>query len=91
MNTSNVAALSTVFCECNATPAMQEYLAAFSCKRHGLSPSCGAGRMAESAAHSGAFTLIQRFCGTLNLNIHFHMLFLNGVYVDSAGSVSQFR
>jgi len=30
--------------------------------------------------------LIQRFGSALNLNIHFHMLFLDGVYVDSAGS-----
>lgn len=28
-----------------------EYLVAFSCKRRGLCPSCGAGRMVESAAH----------------------------------------
>jgi len=34
-------------------------------------------------AKSGAVTLIQRFGGALNLNIHFHMLFLDGVYFDS--------
>jgi hypothetical protein len=28
-------------------------------------------------------TLIQRFGGALNLNIHFHMSFLDGVYIDS--------
>jgi hypothetical protein len=28
-------------------------------------------------------TLIQRFGGALNLNIHFHMLFLDGVYSDN--------
>ena len=33
-------------------------------------------------AHTGAVTLIQRFGGALNLNVHFHMLFLDGVYVD---------
>jgi len=27
-------------------------------------------------------TLIQRFGGALNLNTHFHMLFLDGVYID---------
>jgi hypothetical protein len=32
------------------------------------------------AAHTGAVTLIQRFGSALNLNIHFHMLFLDGVY-----------
>lgn len=38
-------------------------------------------------AHTGAVTLIQRFGSALNLNIHFHMLFLDGVYVqDGAGS-----
>ncbi|MEX5147036.1 MULTISPECIES: transposase, partial [Enterobacteriaceae] len=28
-------------------------------------------------------TLIQRFGSALNLNVHFHMLFLDGVYVGS--------
>lgn len=31
---------------------------------------------------TGAVTLIQRFGYALNLNIHFHMLFLDGVYVQ---------
>ena len=31
---------------------------------------------------TGAVTLIQRFGSALNLNIHFHMLFLDGVYDD---------
>jgi len=35
-----------------------------------------------TTAKSGAVTLIQRFGGALNLNIHFHMLFLDGVYID---------
>jgi len=30
-------------------------------------------------------TLIQRFGSALNLNIHFHMLFLDGVYVVDGG------
>ena len=38
-----------------------------------------------TTAKTGAVTLIQRFGGALNLNIHFHMLFLDGVYIDSAG------
>ncbi len=123
-----------------------EHLVAFSCKRRGFCPSCGARRMVESAAllvddvlpqqpmrqwvlsvpfplrflfasqpkimgkalgivyrsiathlthkagykkstaHTGAVTLIQRFGSALNLNIHFHMLFLDGVYVGDAGS-----
>jgi hypothetical protein len=35
-------------------------------------------------AQTGAVTLIQRFGGALNLNIHFHMLFLDGVYIGGA-------
>ena len=33
-------------------------------------------------AQTGAVTLIQRFGSALNLNIHFHMLFLDGVYTS---------
>ncbi len=33
-------------------------------------------------AQAGAVTLIQRFGSALNLNVHFHMLFLDGVYVE---------
>ena len=119
----------------------QEKLVAFSCKRRGFCPSCGARRMAESASHlveevfphkplrqwvlsfpfplrllfakdpqlmglvlnlvqraistylikkaglkkksgakTGSVIFIQRFGGSLNLNIHFHMMFLEGVY-----------
>jgi hypothetical protein len=117
-----------------------EKLLAFSCKKRGFCPSCGARRMADSAAllvddilphrpmrqwvlsvpfplrllfasnpkaitgvlgivyraisthlahkagfrkpvaQTGAVTLIQHFGSALNLNIHFHMLFLDGVY-----------
>ena len=32
----------------------------------------------------GAVTLIQRFGSALNLNIHFHMLFLDGVFTGDA-------
>ena len=128
-----------------------EHLVAFSCKRRGFCPSCGASRMAESAAllvdevlpeqpirqwvlsfpfqlrflfasrpeimgqvlgivyrviashlikqaghrhttaHTGAVTLIQRFGSALNLNIHFHMLFLDGVYVDARHGAARFH
>ena len=34
----------------------------------------------QQSARTGAVTLIQRFGSALNLNIHFHMLFLDGVY-----------
>jgi len=118
-----------------------EHLVAFSCKRRGICPSCGARRMSETAAHlvdsvlpmksirqwvlsfpipirlclavkpkimskalditqseiskyyrkkagfsktqngkTGAVTLIQRFGGSLNLNVHFHQLFIDGSY-----------
>lgn len=33
-----------------------------------------------SGAHTGAVTLIQRFGSALNLNVHLHMLFLDGAY-----------
>ena len=128
-----------------------EKLVAFSCKRRGFCPSCGARRMVESAAllvdevlparpirqwvltvpfplrflfaaypelmgkvlgvvtrtistqlaHqaglsskeaiTGAVTLIQRFGSALNLNIHFHMLFLDGVYVQDTSGGYCFR
>jgi hypothetical protein len=45
-----------------------------------------------TTARTGAVTLIQRFGSALNLNVHFHILFLDGVYVDSAtGSSLRFR
>src|SRR3990167_4497084 len=130
----------------------REQLVAFSCKRRGFCPSCGAKRMVESAAllvdevlpeqpirqwvlsvpfplrwlfaneprilskalevvaraigtylvkktgfthataKTGAVTFIQRFGSALNLNIHFHMLFLDGVYeVDSACGTGKFH
>ncbi len=127
-----------------------EQLVAFSCKRRGFCPSCGARRMAESAAllvdevlpeqpmrqwvlsfpfqlrflfatrpailgqvlgivyriiathlirkaghthktaSTGAVTLIQRFGSALNLNIHLHMLFLDGVYIDRPDETLRF-
>lgn len=123
-----------------------EKLVAFSCKKRGFCPSCGAGRMVESAAllvdevlperplrqwvlslpfllatdpeslthvlrtvyrtisgfllkkagltralgATGAVTLVQRFGSSLNLNIHFHMIFLDGVYLP-AGTSAVFR
>ena len=128
-----------------------ERLVAFSCKRRGFCPSCGARRMAEAAAllvdevfpeqpvrqwvlsfpyplrflfankpevmtrvlgivyrviathliskagftrthaRTGAVTLIQRFGSALNLNLHFHMLFLDGVYVERGDGRIRFR
>jgi len=45
----------------------------------------------HKSARTGAVTLIQRFGGVLNLNIHFHMLFLDGVYVDHPNGTARFR
>jgi hypothetical protein len=43
-------------------------------------------------ARTGAVTLIQRFGSALHCHIHFHLLFLAGVYVDGAnGSSMRFR
>lgn len=41
--------------------------------------------LTRSKASTGAVTLIQRFGSALNLNIHFHMLFLDGLYVMADG------
>jgi hypothetical protein len=43
--------------------------------------------LTHNTAHTGAVTLIQRFGSALNLNIHFHMLFLDGVYIDGPNGV----
>jgi len=45
----------------------------------------------KTTAHAGAVTLIQCFGGALNANIHFHMLFLDGVYIDNQHGSSRFR
>ena len=47
---------------------------------------------AKPLVQTGAVTLIQRFGSALNLNIHFHMLFLDGVYIDPMhGNHARFR
>lgn len=45
----------------------------------------------RKSAHTGVVTLIQRFGSALNLNIHFHMLFLDGVYVERPEGTVRFR
>jgi hypothetical protein len=40
---------------------------------------------------TGAVTLIQRFGSALNLNIHFHILFLDGVYVYRDNRLPRFQ
>jgi hypothetical protein len=36
----------------------------------------------KKTAQTGAVTLNQRYGSALNLNIHFHMFYLNGVYAE---------
>ena len=45
----------------------------------------------RKTAQAGAVTLIQRFGSALNLNIHFHMLFLDGVYIEHPDGSLHFR
>jgi hypothetical protein len=45
----------------------------------------------QKTGKTGAVTLIQRFGSALNLNIHFHMLFLDGSYgLDEEGDLLGF-
>ena len=37
--------------------------------------------LTQATGETGAVTLVQRFGSALNLNIHFHMLFLDGAYL----------
>ena len=46
-------------------------------------------RTCEYKIQTGSITVIQRFGGALNLNIHFHTLFLDGVYVSKKGDENQ--
>lgn len=45
----------------------------------------------RGCAQTGAVTLIQRFGSALNLNVHFHMLFLDGVYTTMPWGKSRFH
>ena len=45
--------------------------------------------MRVARLHPGAVTLIQRFGGSLNLNVHYHMLFLEGGYYQTESSLEQ--
>ena len=45
----------------------------------------------QSTAHTGAVTLIQRFGSALNLNVHFLMLYLDGVYAEDAHGKVRFH
>ena len=51
----------------------------------------GKAGLSRKHAQTGAVTLIQRFGGALNLNVHFHMLVLDGVYVERPDGTLRFR
>jgi hypothetical protein len=46
-----------------------------------------AGRAGASAPRTGAVTFVQRFGGALNLNVHFHCVIPDGVFVDAEGAI----
>jgi hypothetical protein len=47
------------------------------------------GLSSMSEAHTGRVTFIQRFDAALRLNLHFHSLFLDGVFVrDDEGALA---
>ena len=45
----------------------------------------------QKMAKTGAVTLIQRFGSALNLNVHFHRLFLTGVYTRNKPGKTRFQ
>jgi hypothetical protein len=47
--------------------------------------------LTRTTGFPGAVTLIQRFGSALNLNVHFHMVFLDGVYLPVEGAAPVFR
>ena len=48
-------------------------------------------RRGVKGAQGGAVTVIQRFGGGLNLNVHFHTLVLDGVFAGTAGGSLEFH
>ena len=47
--------------------------------------------MEARIARCGAVTFVQRLGDALNLNVHFHSLILDGVYLRAADGSAQFR
>ena len=45
----------------------------------------------KSTAKTGSVTLIQRFGSALNMNLHFHILFIDGVYEQRENFKLPFR
>jgi hypothetical protein len=59
---------------------------------HGISASMHVkAGLTGTTAQTGSVTLIQRFGSALNLNLHFHMLFLDGVYVENGHGNLRFQ
>ncbi len=50
-----------------------------------------AGRTGVRDGRSGAVTVIQRFGGGLQLNVHFHTLVLDGVFAEGADGILEFH
>src|SRR5262245_46370618 len=65
-------ALAYDFLRLGCDTCHQELLLAFSCKRRGFCPS----------VQPGLVTFIQRFSSAINVNLHFHCIFLEGVCLD---------
>ena len=147
----NCGRLEKGFIKLACTECSRNTLVAFSCKRRGFCPSCGARRMSQTAAHlvdkvlplqpyrqwvlslpyplrflvarepevlsltlsitykviarfltqstaptkqqahTGGVAVVQRFGSALNLNPHFHMLMLDGVYYNSSSGQLKFK
>jgi hypothetical protein len=51
----------------------------------------GKAGLTRATSETGAVTLVQRFGSALNLNVHFHMLFLDGVYQTVGTDAPVFR
>jgi len=47
--------------------------------------------LTRATGETGAVTLVQHFGSALNLNVHFHMLFLDGAYLADGAGVPVFR
>jgi hypothetical protein len=48
-------------------------------------------RVCQTDGRTGAVALIQRFGSALNLNIYFHMLLLDGVYIEGSNGSAWFQ
>jgi hypothetical protein len=50
----------------------------------------GANRRTAADARTGSVTFVQRFGSAANLNLHFHILVLDGVFTEAAGHSLRF-